>query len=106
MFSNKNFLGQHMLKMNNIFQCLPSEVLKHIKFLALEPSPTSKIISELKFTESHIWAFGDTRFLRIACWKQFLKFQNGKFKVSKLTCLVKKDKFFKFPEFPSLRMTW
>ena len=92
--------------MNNIFQCLLSELLRRIKLLALEPSPTAKLISELVFTESHVWAFGGTRFIRIFCWKQFMKFENGKFKISKIKCLVKKEKYFELPEFPSLRITW
>ena len=75
---------------------MPSELLRRIKLLALEPSPTAKLISELVFTQAQVLALGETRFIRIFCWKQFMKFQNGKFKISRLKCLAKKENLLSF----------
>ncbi len=80
--------------MNNVFQCLPTELANYIKFLATEPSPTAKLIRDLVFSDNQVSAFGEAYFLKISHLEKFVRFEGGIFKTYKYKhCLRKKDRF-------------
>ena len=80
--------------MNKLFQCLPKELVNFIKFLALEPNPTARLISELFFSDNQVLAFGEAYFLKISYIQKFVRVEGGRFQTYKYKhCLRKKDRF-------------
>ena len=89
------FLSCTYLNMN-IFQCLPKELVNYIEFLAIEPTPTAKLIKELYFANSNVLAFNDTFFFKICHCQKFVRLEGGIFETYKTKhCLKKRDSFHK-----------
>ena len=65
--------------MNKLFECLPKELVNFIKFLALEPNPTARLISELFFSDNQVLAFGEAYFLKISYIQKFVRVEGGRF---------------------------
>ena len=77
--------------MHSIFQCLPTEIVKYIRFLALEAAPTAKLIKELYFANSSVVT--NDYFCKLSHIKHFVFWDGRQFDTYKsIQCLRKTDR--------------